>query len=621
MSYLIAIALGPVQGFIAAARKTRDLWFGSALLSEVARHTALALDAAGVELIFPAPASLHQDTEHSAQDIPVANRIIGIVPAGHDPAALADTARAAAIAHLDEQRHRTLEILDSRGLRDPLDQRLFDAQIDQLLEFYAAWWPYDATALDGYAAARASVDRLLAGRKALRDFAPAPPADPQRQRVPMSALDPNRAAVLRTERASDLARLGIKAGEWLDGVSLVKRLAPQRRPQRRFVSVSRVAIDPLIRLAAADPSLDVMKRLAADLADTPLVERIAVEDSRLTQYAAFPFDTELFFASSSGDESLAGAGLTPEQAEAARRFHSLAAGLCRIDPPAYLAVLVADGDQIGKAISALQTVDAHRAFSAAGVAFARAAGTIVAAHHGALIYSGGDDVLALAPLDTALDCAHQLNRLFHTTMSVLELPTTPTLSVGVAIGHCLENLQDLLAWGRDAEKVAKRTRDALAVSLHRRSGGTAVTAAHRWAENPLERWNRWIGWLSQGIVPDGAAYELRGLERELRRLVAPGFNVDTLVDVECRRILQRKRAAGGTRPLYAPTIEGDSVADLIVALLDQPVSAADDEQAAPTHLDRLERLVNEMLIARTLADIQCLTDSPVLPGRETTHAR
>ena len=35
--HLLAVSIGPVQEFIAAARKTRDLWYGSALLSDVAR--------------------------------------------------------------------------------------------------------------------------------------------------------------------------------------------------------------------------------------------------------------------------------------------------------------------------------------------------------------------------------------------------------------------------------------------------------------------------------------------------------------------------------------------------------------------------------------------------------
>ena len=42
MSDLLAISIGPVQDFISAARKTRDLWFGSHLLSEISKAAARA---------------------------------------------------------------------------------------------------------------------------------------------------------------------------------------------------------------------------------------------------------------------------------------------------------------------------------------------------------------------------------------------------------------------------------------------------------------------------------------------------------------------------------------------------------------------------------------------------
>ena len=54
MSHLLAISVGPVQEFIAAARRTRDLWFGSYLLSEISRAVAKAVENQGGKLIFPA---------------------------------------------------------------------------------------------------------------------------------------------------------------------------------------------------------------------------------------------------------------------------------------------------------------------------------------------------------------------------------------------------------------------------------------------------------------------------------------------------------------------------------------------------------------------------------------
>ena len=41
--HLLLVTIGPVQEFIAQARRTRDLWYGSHLLSELARAGARAL--------------------------------------------------------------------------------------------------------------------------------------------------------------------------------------------------------------------------------------------------------------------------------------------------------------------------------------------------------------------------------------------------------------------------------------------------------------------------------------------------------------------------------------------------------------------------------------------------
>ena len=41
--HLFVISIGSVQDFIAAARRTRDLWIGSHLLSEISKAAAKAI--------------------------------------------------------------------------------------------------------------------------------------------------------------------------------------------------------------------------------------------------------------------------------------------------------------------------------------------------------------------------------------------------------------------------------------------------------------------------------------------------------------------------------------------------------------------------------------------------
>ena len=64
---LLLLSLGPVQSFIASARKTEDLWSGSYILSYMTEKAiALTQEQAEkqqltVELIFPAAAEINLD--------------------------------------------------------------------------------------------------------------------------------------------------------------------------------------------------------------------------------------------------------------------------------------------------------------------------------------------------------------------------------------------------------------------------------------------------------------------------------------------------------------------------------------------------------------------------------
>ena len=95
--HLLLITLGPVQDFIAAARRTRDLWFGSHLLSELGRAAAKAVVNQGASLIFPAldrgdPELQPCDAPLRANGQPplnVANKLLAEVPSDQDPHALA----------------------------------------------------------------------------------------------------------------------------------------------------------------------------------------------------------------------------------------------------------------------------------------------------------------------------------------------------------------------------------------------------------------------------------------------------------------------------------------------------------------------------------------------------
>ena len=157
--YLLQLALGPVQEFIAQARRSRDLWHGSHLLSEISRRAAATVARNGGQLIFPAIAD--------QAPLNVANIILAELDG--DEA----TVRKLAEAVRDEVQRfwaETAERVKSNcgGLIAPRIDAAWKEQIDTFLEFAAAWTPIG----DDYAAARKRLVDAIAGRKNLRDFEP-----------------------------------------------------------------------------------------------------------------------------------------------------------------------------------------------------------------------------------------------------------------------------------------------------------------------------------------------------------------------------------------------------------------------------------------------------------------
>ena len=66
--FLVTLSLGPVQSLIGAARRTRDLWCGSWLLSEAARAAARILHQRQPGcLIFPCPEDPDTDLDAARQ--------------------------------------------------------------------------------------------------------------------------------------------------------------------------------------------------------------------------------------------------------------------------------------------------------------------------------------------------------------------------------------------------------------------------------------------------------------------------------------------------------------------------------------------------------------------------
>ena len=476
MSHLVALSVGPVQEFIQAARRTRDLFTGSLLLSEISKAAALAMEQAGAKLVFPALGS----NLNPRSELSVANIILAEV-SGAAPATVLDAAKKAARDVWSEMaRAARGEVESDKVIRADV----WDSQVDEVLELFGAWSPLGGEAAgtrSPYQAARDHLMRLMAGRKALRDFRQPTPF----HQLPKSSLDGQRDTVLFKEGKfwphKIRAKLRIKSGEQLDSVGVIKRVWAGRVA---FPSVSRIAADSWLR-GIQPKDLRLLEDLSA-VCDRGIREE-ALELSRLkeqdfTRYRLFPFEGGALYEGRHA-EFKEGYETVPESVDNAVK--SLKAALDPLvrkygEPDPYVAVLVADGDRMGEALSHIPNPEGHRDFSRALSRFASNARQVVENHQGTLVYSGGDDVLAILPVDQCLACARALALDFQARLDGFTPAggDNPTLSVGIGIGHSVEDLEDLLNYARAAEKHAKnskpgegQSRNGLAVHVHKRGGG------------------------------------------------------------------------------------------------------------------------------------------------------
>ena len=240
MKYLLSIAIGPVQDFIATARRSRDLWFGSWLLCELSEVVARAI---GEEnLIFPS--NLNGN---------VVNKILAIVPDIDD--SFEKNLRKAIEDRLETIYKPIFKDIEERLHRNNYSGNVFkkDVAVAQIKDMYELYWaaiPYDG---NNYKPCREKVEILLNARKATRDFTQVSELNSGKNSAwgsiaPKSSLDGQRESVIEDAKIDDpqIQKIfGLRNTERLCGVGVLKRLA-EKGTDDSFFSTSHVASLPLL---------------------------------------------------------------------------------------------------------------------------------------------------------------------------------------------------------------------------------------------------------------------------------------------------------------------------------------------------------------------------------------
>lgn len=509
--------LGPVQGFVAQARRTRDFWAGSFLLSWLSGVAMAAVRQQQGQIQFPVPPADYLDwiegrgKGQAPRQGGIPNRFKSMraqVPADFDAHRVVTAVREAwqalaehvwhcdrlgEIAHLGRDT-RALWDRQHRGFWDMSWVLTDDDQDTSVLDQRKNWRSH------GFDSAEGGVKcMVMDGWQELSGADK--PGRQQREQAFWQALRASGVSGI----ASDLAEK-----EQLCALAYVKR-----RFARHFASFEATLPDSGLRLQGwtLSPSVPSVAYMAAvHWLEAVLRQGQADELRELLQQAravsaernewdtqirclrdAVPYwhasqaerqllalDGNLFFDHVQLQPKAYGYDTQAMQAwrGALRDFGRRHPGLGTPSP--FYAVLLMDGDSLGSHMSdpARQTLISnalvnftHGPMPGQPGAVEGSVPEIVERHNGFLIYAGGDDVLAILPLEDALGCAAEVRRHYLECFRHSGIPTT--ISAAVEFAHVKTPLAQVLGDAHGLlDNVAKdgAGRDALAVRVWKTSG-------------------------------------------------------------------------------------------------------------------------------------------------------
>lgn len=496
---ILHFTLGPVQGFVAQARRTRDLWSGSFLLSYLAGCAMKALIDADGRVVFPA---VQNENNELADNLlkaimgkPGGNPRIGSLP-NRFKAEVPDGFEGKACERAVQDAWEKIAGVVWERYVEPVahsgndTEEIWDRQVRGFWEMSWVIGPDPGDYGDN-----AWLDR----RKNWRTYRS--PVEPGDKCTLMGSWQELSGFVRARERENqrafwDEARdkaggLNLSEHERLCAMAIIKRLFPDVADKAigwklatRWPSTPYMAAVPWVETA----------HVAAEAAGYPE----AVRGTGASKWAFGKYNTDLRCLESAGRfarldgnfyhaTSLENENATPdltkeERRDLLERLDGIRAAVGH-SPSSFYALLLMDGDSLGRL---LQTVDSRKVSWALSRFTAGVDGTI-REHCGKTVYAGGDDVLALLPLDRALGAATELRQSYLTAfdheLGDQRLLKT-TISAGLVYAHYHTSLRAVMREAhRLLDEVAKDAngRDSLAASVLTGSGRT-IEWVSGWAE-------------------------------------------------------------------------------------------------------------------------------------------
>ena len=531
------ISIGPVQGFVAQSRRTRDLWGSSYLLSFLVAHAMRGARISGGKIIQPV---VDEDPLYrwvSGQrdgNVPQLGSLPNhfVVEVEEDVAQVAN----AALDSLNAAWHRVCDAVWERYLgrvwaAGDGTEIIWNRQVN---DFWEVTWTAGATDEPG---------GLLARRKFWRSHRPSDePGDKCTVMHDLQEISGYvRAASTSSRQRQDefwrsiqrgLSSLELRDNERLSAIAFVKRLFPLVSNQALGWDVDRSRWPSTAHIAARTWMRKVHSAAHAQAADfaSKLLEHSRTVTSTSVNAEVSDIDPDYLHRGSLANERVCplDEGVPQDvRAQLMRlldRLYETAdeTGQALGAPPRFYALLLADGDRLGRLVGKLGGAEVGRALSE----FTEAVPNIVRDHDGETVYAGGDDVLAMLPVENALECAAQLENRYRTSFTGAE---GGTLSAAVVFAQVRQPLSSIIALAHHLlDDIAKEDngRNSLAVGVLKASGLYC-----QWVTN----WNR--------KLPDGgeaqALIVLETLTRHFRNMDSDSAGLSVSLLYRARDTLSR----------------------------------------------------------------------------------
>jgi CRISPR-associated protein Cmr2 len=566
MKELFMFTIGPVQGFIAQSRKTRDLYAGSMILSSLIKVCVQRLiDQTGATIIYP----YHDPTLNDAQSMPnkfLAELTITDTPREEIGRDIELTAR----KHFKSLAQNTIPEMRLQSIGQDFNAS-FSEQIETHLEVY---WAFQTIQDDDYLSTHKLLNQKLAAIKNYRPFRQLPDDEKNRKcsitgerdalifgREYTYGHNEHVPAFVNNNKIALSKSPGIQLdkGEGLSAIMALKRFYQSAS----FPSTAEIAAYDFIQRVSNMPVTSETRRAwdAFKILDTD-GQLLYKENYDVNYLERNGYGTQINLPLLTASYSALKAAVKKDNISM---------------PSPYYAIIQFDGDKMGPTWSGNllanhnQLKEFQQQLAKQLHVYANEAKSLLVQPVGRSVYAGGDDFLGFINLNYLFKTISALRNNYRGTVNdemrpyLADYPPELELSfsAGIVIAHYKTPLTEVLSAARTAQAISKEAanRNAFAITLMKRSG--EIQQAHmKWGSecSNVALIERITSALQQEIYSNTF---IKSLETELTNLTGRAAQRDNLISLnelvqhEINRLVKRSKI----KP-----IETDSMVNDVTAL-------------------------------------------------------